>query len=77
MIYLVAAASVLVVALGTTAARLRHRPTTFALRQPTPFVFAHIRVLRNDREVREVAHHAYAREQRIADAAQRRAARLQ
>ena len=58
MIYVAAGASVLVVAIATLVTRLRHLSTTFALRQPEPFVFAHIRVLRDDHEVREVAHHA-------------------
>ena len=76
MIYLAAGAAVLIVATVTLTTRLRHRPATFALRQPEPFVFANVRILRDDREVREVARRAHASEQRIADAAQRRVARL-
>jgi hypothetical protein len=76
MIYLATSAAVVLVATGLFVARLRVRPAITPLPPREPFVFAHVRVLHDEREVREVAARACAREQRILDAAQRRAARF-
>jgi len=76
MIYVATGTALLIVATVTLIARSRHRQTTFVPRHPEPFAFANVRVLRDDDEVRAVADRAYAREQTIADAAQRRAARF-
>jgi len=76
MIYLAVSITVLVVATVAFAERLRRRRAIAPLPPRGPFVFANVRVLHDDREVREVADRAYAREQTILRAAQRRAARF-
>jgi hypothetical protein len=76
MIYLAVSAVVPVVAVGTLVARLWPRRAISSVAPRTPLVFAHVRVLRDAGEVREVADRAYAREQTILAAAQRRAARF-
>ena len=76
MIYFALTAAVPLVAIGALATRLRRKPAISPLPPAAPLVFAHVRVLHDEREVREVADRAYAREQRILDAAQRRAARF-
>jgi len=76
MIYLAVGITVLVVAMGAFAVRLRLRRVIAPLPPRGPFVFANVRVLHDDHEVRDVADRAYAREQAILRAAQRRAARF-
>jgi len=74
MTYLALSIAAVVVVIAGVVLRMRYARPPMTRRPREPLAFAHVRVLRDDGAIREVAHRARIREQLIADEAQRRAA---